>query len=759
MSLLRLKDIGKIYVTGDSVAVGIRGVNLEFDRGEFVAVTGKSGSGKTTLLNVISGMDTYEEGELFIEGEPTSHYSQRDWEYYREKYISFIFQDYNIIESFTVLQNVELALSGIRSRRERRRKALELIERVGLSDYKSHKGSKLSGGQKQRTVIARALAKDSPIILADEPTGNLDSHTAAEIVSLLKEISKDKLVIVVTHSIDQFADYATREIRVFNGQIASDTVLRSSEKVSGAIKDPGAEGGKRITFVLHNGAILGVSRFFAKPKLSAFMILLMFIATFGIFLITASSQSSFSLLSKKNLFTYYPGRGVVIRRDGNAVTEAELEKLKNDFQLESYMRYDAALDKSITKTFENGDNTVNVDFRFSRLGKETPDIGRVPEKAGEAMVSCPISMKKFFGDGEIKTDSLSILSGYSELSIVGVKYYKDNTIPASIVMTDEGLSAVSDALYMSENSFSFNFNHSFYYGEDEIPVFQTSMSSGCQIKVDPDLRGDEIYFTGYISYSLEMDRKSAENMYGDDYELIERVENFIISSDSYSGASSRLNIDVELVSGKNAANDKYEDVLDVLFISSDIMGKILNSFRDNEYLQASLFFVDDQQLYSSLDALGERGYTCVPSDSTYTETEIGVVILSYITVLATIFVWCLLVLFLGVFIYIGSSRSIIANMGDTAILRSMGIKQSEIKISLYVQTLLSVIPAYILVAVLAYVIYSIPATNGLLSYMHLRSYILIALGIFLLDIYITVKYNKKLFKDSVRKTLRGGDGA
>ena len=328
MSLLRLKDIGKIYVTGDSVAVGIRGVNLEFDRGEFVAVTGKSGSGKTTLLNVISGMDTYEEGELFIEGEPTSHYSQRDWEYYREKYISFIFQDYNIIESFTVLQNVELALSGIRSRRERRRKALELIERVGLSDYKSHKGSKLSGGQKQRTVIARALAKDSPIILADEPTGNLDSHTAAEIVSLLKEISKDKLVIVVTHSIDQFADYATREIRVFNGQIASDTVLRSSEKVSGAIKDPGAEGGKRITSVLHNGAILGVSRFFAKPKLSAFMILLMFIATFGIFLITASSQSSFSLLSKKNLFTYYPGRGVVIRRDGNAVTEAELEKLK-----------------------------------------------------------------------------------------------------------------------------------------------------------------------------------------------------------------------------------------------------------------------------------------------------------------------------------------------------------------------------------------------------------------------------------------------
>jgi ABC-type lipoprotein export system ATPase subunit len=189
MAFLSLKDIGKIYVSDNNVTVGIRGINLSFEKGEFVAVTGKSGSGKSTLLNVISGMDTYEEGELFIEEQPTSHYLQPDWEEYRSKYISFIFQDYNIIESFTVLQNVELALMHIEDKKERRQRALELIDRVGMTSHIKHKGSKLSGGQKQRTVIARALAKDSPIILADEPTGNLDSKTSAEIIELLKEVS------------------------------------------------------------------------------------------------------------------------------------------------------------------------------------------------------------------------------------------------------------------------------------------------------------------------------------------------------------------------------------------------------------------------------------------------------------------------------------------------------------------------------------------------------------------------------------------
>ena len=285
MALLTLKDVGKIYVSEGNVTVGIRGVDLSFDRGEFVAITGKSGSGKSTLLNVISGMDSYEEGELCIEGQSTSHYLQPEWEEYREKYISFIFQDYNIIDSFTVLQNVELALMHIEDKKERRRRALELIRRVGLTSHIKHKGSKLSGGQKQRTVIARALAKDSPIILADEPTGNLDSATSAEIIKLLHEVSRDKLLIIVTHNFDQVADYATRHVRVFDGAIESDHPVRSAQTLSEDLaRHTAAERTKKEIRrkQLRDGLTLGRSIFTSRPKLSVFLCLLLIVGTMGI---------------------------------------------------------------------------------------------------------------------------------------------------------------------------------------------------------------------------------------------------------------------------------------------------------------------------------------------------------------------------------------------------------------------------------------------------------------------------------------------
>lgn len=318
MALLTLKNIGKIYVSEGNVAVGIRGVNLTFDRGEFVAVTGKSGSGKSTLLSVISGMDTYEEGDLLIEGKSTAHYTQPDWEEYRQKYISFIFQDYNIIESFTVLQNVELALMHITDPRERRRRAMELIRRVGLSDRVRQKGSKLSGGQKQRTVIARALAKDSPIILADEPTGNLDSATGKEIIELLREVSKDKLVIVVTHNFEQVEYCATRHIRVYDGAIESDHVI-SAPSVSSASAAPAPISAQKGVTAWHGGRILGRSMFASRPKLTAFMCLLMAVGMLGLFFATSMFDSMNDLFEPNRMFRHVDGRVIFTRRDRKSV--------------------------------------------------------------------------------------------------------------------------------------------------------------------------------------------------------------------------------------------------------------------------------------------------------------------------------------------------------------------------------------------------------------------------------------------------------
>ncbi|MEG0661828.1 MAG: ABC transporter ATP-binding protein, partial [Anaerovoracaceae bacterium] len=224
--MIRLKNVSKFYYSKGMIASGFSKVNLEFKVGEFVVITGESGSGKSTLLNVISGLDTYEEGELYIDGKETSHYTTEEFEEYRKKYIGNIFQNFNLVNSYSVYQNVELILliNGY-TRTEIKDRVTEIIQKVGLREYTNTKVSKLSGGQKQRVAIARALAKETSIIVADEPTGNLDSTSAAGIVTLLREIAKDKLVVVVTHNFDQFADSATRIIKMHDGKVVEDKVV------------------------------------------------------------------------------------------------------------------------------------------------------------------------------------------------------------------------------------------------------------------------------------------------------------------------------------------------------------------------------------------------------------------------------------------------------------------------------------------------------------------------------------------------------
>ena len=377
MAFLQLKNIGKIYVSEGTVAVGIRNVNLSFERGEFVAITGASGSGKSTLLNVISGMDTYEEGELLIEGKPTSHYIQSDWEEYREKYISFIFQDYNIIDSFTVLQNVELALMDIRNPLERKRRAIELLRRVGLESHLKQKGSRLSGGQKQRCVIARALAKDSPIILADEPTGNLDAQSSKEIVQLLKEVSKDKLLIVVTHNYDEVKDHASRHIRVFDGAIESDdrSLPESAEPIMNQGHEEVKEQPNDRVYDLRSGIRLGWASFLAKPKLTLFICFILMIGVLGSAFITGALEDAFAMFGKFYMFQPAKGRVIVSNHEEKEFTDADLEKLVEEYGAKSYFRYDAILDTAAVKE-ESIEFTVNglrrQERNFRRLTSARP---------------------------------------------------------------------------------------------------------------------------------------------------------------------------------------------------------------------------------------------------------------------------------------------------------------------------------------------------------------------------------------------------
>ena len=242
--MLVLKNIVKDYVTGDTTVRALKGIDINFRENEFVAVLGPSGCGKTTLLNIIGGLDRYTSGDLFINGKSTKSFGDSDWDTYRNQSIGFVFQSYNLIPHQTVLANVELALtlSGV-SKKERKERAIEALKKVGLEQQIYKKPNQMSGGQMQRVAIARALINDPDILLADEPTGALDSETSVQIMDLLKEISKEKLIIMVTHNPDLANDYANRIIRCLDGEVVDDSnpyepteedVLQQKEKVANA---------------------------------------------------------------------------------------------------------------------------------------------------------------------------------------------------------------------------------------------------------------------------------------------------------------------------------------------------------------------------------------------------------------------------------------------------------------------------------------------------------------------------------------------
>ena len=763
MSLLSLKEIGKIYVSEGSIAVGLRGVNLDFDIGEFVAVTGKSGSGKTTLLNVISGIDTYEEGELYLEGEPTSHYDQPEWESYRKKYISFIFQEYNIIDSFTVLQNVELALSYIDSPRERRIKALELIERVGLTRFKNHKGSKLSGGQKQRTVIARALAKDSPIILADEPTGNLDAKTSEEIVELLAEISKEKLVIVVTHSAQELEKYATREIRIFDGTIERDEQLRPAKKqalpdVSDKVEKP---------HNIRRGFELGWQRFRAMPKLSVFMCALMVLAILGTFFSTLLFSTEIE--NEYPIFNYRKGRLVITRQDGNAIKDDELKALSDELDTEGFCHYDYLYDTE----FVLNDITENGDYHYSELcgyiddGSVKATVGNAPDNENEVMLSLPIEWQLVYGKSLDKEDTVRL--GGRVYNISGIHYYLDNTKQGKAIFTEKGFEACTDS----------NFINGYMFGHTSASVKLGTSESFFEyvgnIYIDDTLDENECYFTSHNYKTIEVIKKNAEAatlsfkfnknlqmgqsdsfdyLYGeasivaDKCSTLTSFSNGIREDRKAEYASKEIIVDDEIV-----VDTYYGSSVD-LYISKDIANALLDNLRAPNYMQASLFFKNDSDAKMAIDSLQKDGYFAMLSSHTHERGE-DIIFAIFMGIFMVGF-WFVSLLFLGLFLYVCSARAIVAKRGDIAILRSMGIENKVIKISMYAHTAIAMIPSFFFLAITATVIYTSPTLNPMFPFMHAGQYALIILGMIVLNLYISRKYNKKMFKESVRKTLKGG---
>ena len=773
MALLELQGIGKIYVSDVNVSVGIRGASISFERGEFVAVTGKSGSGKSTLLNVISGIDTYEEGELLIEGEPTSHYLQPDWEAYRQKYISFIFQGYNIIESYTVLENVELALMHIEDRRERRERALELLGRVGLSDRIHQKGSRLSGGQKQRTVIARALAKDSPIILADEPTGNLDSESAAEIVELLREVSRDRLLIVVTHNFDEVAEHATRHIRIHDGAIVSDRTIKQPEPINGTPNVCEAKPSRRREDI-KNGITLGRSIFLSRPKLSVFICLLLLVGTLGLFFVTSICGDARYIFEDTKMFRHIEGRVVMTGKDGGVISDGELSALAEKYVAVSVLHYDLLLDTvyEMTMPHEDGSEYLTVECELDSARDEKL-IGRRPEAENEVLLSLPIYCKSYFD--ESLADAQVLIGGLC-FDVVGVSYYYDNNRTATARLSPDGFRAM--------NAYYFIFNHNYkqisgelYYSAigaegvyaDSLSILSFGASFGME-EGKVYIR-DREFMTAYKDLASRTDVKLAAAL---DLSLLyndvdqSKVQPFVEQSFVHSIFGENFT-DVEPSSpvfstpsqdGGFYGDDYYyyatsfSPYYDVVF-SVSILTDIAEELLSRSYSQASLFFEDDARAAEVAEALRAEGYVAVTSDTEYTPDPFETIV-STIAVFMLAAFWLVTVLFLGFFINLCSSRAIDAFRSDMAIMRSMGIPVRVIRIGMYVRMIFSLVPVYLTVICAAAVIFLVPATNAIFNYLYLWQYALIFFGMLIVIYRVTRRHVRRLFGESVKHSLKGG---
>ena len=695
MSLIELKDLSKFYSKDGNVAMGLTKVNLELNIGEFVAITGESGSGKSTLLNVMSGLDTFEDGEYFFNGDKTSAYEQKDWDDFREKYVSFIFQDYNIIESYTVLQNVELALLYIEDVTERNKIAREIIEKVGLTKYIKHKGSKLSGGQKQRTVIARALAKNSPIIFADEPTGNLDSQSAKDIIELLHDISKDKLVVIVTHSYDEVADYITRHIRIFDGKIVEDKKLAHSETIS-FDKDTNQ---KTVSHKAKIATKLAKDNLLATPKKTLFVSSLFVFVIFAMMMLAGYFLGSSRV--QQYVLRYHPeNRIVVASQKSKYLTAEDMAKLQalNIGQVESL---DKILDKNYDLIIDSEDHYNRINFAINFIDKPELDLGRLPSADNEIA----IDMEKNWYSSKIILDCFNTGKSYkihgNEYKVVGLKFNNDfNFNLYSTRQTAKILTALSEmsnyqsALHVSDN----------FIGD--IDMVDTYI-------YDPTLKAGEVKVYSPKTY------KKVEIYYG--------------------------NVRYEFTADKiiNVPNDSLKIAISPDFIDNQIYGNTK---------QVSIFLDDAGKAKSVMKQLDKMGYLALYPDEMIVPKELGQVIMDSLKILIWIVSSIALMSVLGVAL----NRIIMLKSQDLSIYRAIGLGKDVAKMSLHMEfSFLSVIPVILDTILISVLTYKVSAIGEFMINVHWYEYILIIIAVFVVINGLAYVFNKRLHEKAVRKTLRG----
>ena len=743
--MLKLKNVSKFYYSKGVIASGFTKINIEFHLGEFVAIIGESGSGKSTLLNVISGLDSYEEGEMYINGEETSHYREEDFEEYRKKYVSNIFQNFNLVNSYTVYQNIELVmlLNGYK-RKEVKEKVLELIDKVGLKKYKKTKVSKLSGGQKQRVAIARALAKETPIIVCDEPTGNLDSRSAKDVIKLLKEISKDKLVIVVTHNFKEIEDLATRVVKMHDGKIVSDKEVVKTEKV----KNLEVREFKNIGWF--NKIRLGLRNTFnIIPKF-----ILMFIVFFFVTISLLSVYGSFrknEYEESKIGYNYYfndlsDTRIVIKKTDGSSISNDDFNKIKELDGVSKVVENDLILDN--TMWFESNDGSYfnlsgNLNDLDSFEGKL--DYGRMPENDNE-VIYLTTSYDYYFVDKlEEAITKDYYLEGDTEtfkINVVGVKYIQDRATIVGVVSNQQNMIYVSGNIL---DSYMKRINHE----RSNVNViinnksYESYVAPGYNFDIRPTDRvsSGEAYVSEAISYACK-------DYYCRNKNLKINVKN-LYYEDELSLNISRVYNDKNV--GELLWLNKTNPINGSIFISNSDYNKLFNK----ESYQASVMADHPENVDKLCEDLEKLGYTTL--QIRHTLENFGAEALKILKILKLVVTIILVVtlFFISYFVIklILKSRNVYFST-----LRILGANFIHLKRILDIEIFTDATIAYLvyigLTLLVKFNVIYIKFIANIYEYLKLRDYVLMYIILVLMSYLISQRFSNKIFKNSAMTSYR-----
>lgn len=720
--MLELKKLSKYYHDKQTVVKALDDISLTFENNEFVVITGESGSGKSTLLNVISGLDSYEDGEMFFMNQETSYFTFEDWERYRKNHIGFIFQHYNLIESYTVYQNIDIASTIAHPHLAAREKTvMQLIEKVGLKGKEKQKASTLSGGEKQRVAIARALAKDAPIIIADEPTGNLDQKTSKTILELLKDISKDKLVLLVSHSYETTKAYATRHIRLADGEVISDDKKRQKQTPVQKTDLKSEQLNFKDLF------FIGIKNLLATPKKTMFtlFVALFVVGTFaliyGAYVQQANTESSLGG------FRYFenPNRIMVTNRDLSAFSEADLAYFESLDGVQTVLPYDTILGlRAYVQIIGDGYQFFYDGFFNHPKTIQNSDIsaGRLPQNSNEVIVR----MDEFDLGDTIKI-SIEIPMRFGEetdiriyeFEVVGKltgNPYPPVIYPHADFFEDDVIRAFG--LFMHQETIFFPYNSS-------LGNISPSLS------LNNELEADEIIISQYLARQIKNDGFDGDNLVVGDTITMEILEK----------------LSLQPIEADFTIKDISEDLGNYgVHISLSEEG-LVHLFDDVKPHQISLMVFDSFDANRVLDQLEEVNvHSLYPAGISDPLAQIGQAIMNLFLGFLSV-----IVLFVMYFIgYMALKNVMEAKRKDYVILRSIGLFKKDLN-RLSILEILMVMFLAIFIAMIALIINAniYAFLPNYLRYYQWGNYLFLAVLLLIMSVFLALRFNQRIFSRSV----------